>query len=80
MSIRSARESGDRRHSLRILSAHFGEGHERRRDRERFAFLLWHRLLGSRRLSLADYVMETGPHGGRPPPEGASVGYALEKK
>jgi hypothetical protein len=31
---------------------------------------------GGRRPRLADYVMETGPHGGRPLLEGVRVGYA----
>jgi hypothetical protein len=44
------------------------------------ATTLWQRLFGSgsrgsRCLSLADYVMETGPRRGRPLPEGAKVGY-----
>jgi hypothetical protein len=44
--------------------------------------LLWHRASGGswggQRLSMAHHVMETRATRGRPPPEGASVGYSLK--
>ena len=35
---------------------------------------------GGQRLRMADYVIGTGPRGGRPPPEGPSVGYPLNDR